>query len=79
MELRHFSNRFAATPLRCHRSPEPFIPPRIATPTSLVSAKAISFKSKVDTIGWKPANCMFILGMGFVGEFVGEELKEQGW
>lgn len=42
---------------------------------------AATYKLRFGTDAWesKPPNRMFFLGMGFVGQFFAEELKNQGW
>ncbi|KAK9271184.1 hypothetical protein L1049_026774 [Liquidambar formosana] len=81
MEVCHVSGRFSETPLRFrHIIPANLLFPKNLKPPCFPCAVAASnLRTETDTNEPKSRNRMFILGMGFVGQFVAQELKNLGW
>ncbi|KAF8406476.1 hypothetical protein HHK36_008564 [Tetracentron sinense] len=78
METCYVSARFPATSLRFRSVPRKFFLRR--SPASrLLPYFACNLHSKSDKESSEASNRMFILGMGFVGQFFAEQLKKDGW
>ncbi|KAK0575483.1 hypothetical protein LWI29_001330 [Acer saccharum] len=76
MDIRHLSDRFSASPYRFTHARRTAKTPTISR-CSPVKAKIGG--SRPDKLDLESRNRMFILGMGFVGQFFAQELHNQDW
>uniref|UniRef100_A0A5B7BPM1 Putative dTDP-D-glucose 4,6-dehydratase n=1 Tax=Davidia involucrata TaxID=16924 RepID=A0A5B7BPM1_DAVIN len=76
MEICPVPDRFSATHLRFGNVPKLLV----RTRTSFFPCIAASnLRQKTDIVEPESRNRMFIMGMGFVGQFFAQNLKNQGW
>lgn len=80
MDICHTPYRFSVTPFEFSHVRRNFCLPRSQTtpfcPRIPVASNSLS---ETDSSEPKSPNLMFILGMGFVGQFFSQALKNQGW
>ena len=80
MDICHIPYRFSVTPFEFSHVRRNFCLPRSQTtpfcPRIPVASNSLS---ETDSPEPKSRNRMFILGMGFVGQFFSQALKNQGW
>uniref|UniRef100_A0A2N9IK42 NAD-dependent epimerase/dehydratase domain-containing protein n=2 Tax=rosids TaxID=71275 RepID=A0A2N9IK42_FAGSY len=80
MDICRIPGRFSATPLKLNHFPRNLNLPRSQTPPFCPRIPvAVNLLSDTDLSEPKSRNRMFILGMGFVGRFFAQVLKNQGW
>ncbi len=80
MDICRIPGRFSATPLKLNHFPRNLNLPRSQTPTFCPRIPvAVNLLYDTDLSEPKSRNRMFILGMGFVGRFFAQVLKNQGW
>lgn len=80
MVMCQLSGQFLTTPLQVGKSlPTSLLLPRFLKSESFPRASTGVLRCSTETEVSESRNRMFILGMGFVGQFFAQDLKNHGW